>query len=196
MNKVFLTLYSLSFFLLFFPKTAFALTDISLQDDKEKQTVSIFIDSNEENIPGVDISIMFSEDIVIEEVSKGEYCTLLFDYYTSSNKISIECFNASEIPMDKAIANIKYSTQSSNYSFYIEESTLDLGVAEIGKINNINKDRISEESENDFQDIVNQKYLLPLLGFFITILLLVLINKQFRKNEGKKKGPNREEEDN
>lgn len=183
MNKVFLTLYSLSFFLLFFPKTAFALTDIFLQDDKEKQTVSIFIDSNEENIPGVNISIMFSEDIVIEEVSKGEYCTLLFDYYTSSNKISIECFNSSEIPMDKAIANIKYSTKSSNYSFYIEESTLDLGETEIGEINNVNKETISKENEKNFLDIVDQKYFIPILGLPVVIMFLVLGNKQFKKKE-------------
>lgn len=85
--------------------------------------------------------------------------------------------------MDKAIANIKYSTKSSNYSFYIEESTLDLGETEIGEMNNVNKEPIYKENEKNFLDIVDKKYFIPLLGLPVVILFLVLGNKQFKKKE-------------
>ena len=194
MKKFFLTLFSILIIVSLSPKVTHALTDITLQDNTKEQTISVIFDSHNEKLVGTSIYIIFSGDITIEEVSKGDYCSLLFDSYISANKVSIECFNSDEISMNKEIANIKYLAKDNNYSFKIDESTLDIGSAKLGNIENVNNKEYISITEVDptppepsvYVYIYDIILLLTIFGLIVTAIFLIIRKLVHPKGKNKK----------
>ena len=62
--------------------------DIVLQDDTEQKTVTVLVDSKDSNVAGIDMIILFSDDIIIEEITESEdYCRMLFNAFDEDNRL-------------------------------------------------------------------------------------------------------------
>ncbi len=179
------------FFSLFlFTQYTYASTDIILKDNKENNELSILVNSNDEVIPGIDMTILFSEDITVDDVIKGDYCSMLFDKTVSQNKIGIECFNTYDVKMNGILAKIKYKAQNDDYFFYIDETTLDIGSLQLGEISNINKPETVNTTENiqsKDENKENSKYFLYIGVFLVIILLAFLLIPEVKENLNKRK---------
>jgi hypothetical protein len=125
--------------------------DVSLLDKPEEGVVSVLMNSYEEYIPGVDMQVIFSENIVIQDITAGEYCNIAFNASVSDNKLSIECFNDLDVTMDGVLASIMYTTDEEDYYFYINEQGVDIGEATLGSVENINKPE-SVQREEEIQE--------------------------------------------
>ncbi len=148
MKRPIIKTFLIAFILFFSVGKIYANVDIELKDNKETKEISVMINSNTSSLYGVNIPIIFSDnDTQIEEVINGNYCSLLFSGDVINNKIDIECFNDKETSMNGLLATIKYSTDSTNYFFYTDKENLDLGNAQVGELNDINKPDIKEEIE-------------------------------------------------
>lgn len=135
-----------------FANRAYAAVDIELADDPENKTVSVIVNSNESYVDGLDLNIIFSEDINISEVNMNEkFCTMGGNSSFRETSLSIECLNDSETEMSGVLATIIYATESSDYSFYLDENSADLGSLTLGEVTNINKPEnvVSEEVEEE-----------------------------------------------
>ncbi len=187
MKKSFVKVFLVAFILFLSMGKVYANVDIELKDDKESQEVSVIVNSNDSVLLGVNIPIIFSDNNTqIEKVINENYCSLLFSGDIINNKIDIECFNDEETLMNGVLATIKYSTDSTNYFFYTDKENLDLGNAQVGELNDINKPVIKEEIEtttdetevenNTTNSLGKDKNILITLGItFLGVCVVVLI---------------------
>ncbi len=135
-----------------FANKTYAAVDIELADDPENKTLSVIINSNESYVDGLDLNILFSEDVTISEVSMTEnFCTMGGNSSFEETTLSIECLNDSETEMNGVLATVIYATEASDYFFYLDEDSADLGSLTLGEIINVNKPEnvVSEEVEEE-----------------------------------------------
>ena len=151
--KTFLCLIIVILISVFSTSQLFAATDVSLEDDTENSQISINVNSNEESLVGIDMTIIYSEDITINDVINTEdYCTLSFNSIIGDNSVSIECLNSSLLVINQEIVIIDYSTTSESYYFYINEDIMDIGSSELGEITHINKPKtVTFDTKNTLQ---------------------------------------------
>jgi hypothetical protein len=189
---------------------AHASVDISLQDSPEEKVVTVFIDSKDNLITGLDLYISHSSDVEISDVTLNEnFCTLMGNTsFTEENRVVIECFNDEDLAISDVLANISYSTNSDDYFFYLDERFLDTGGLALGDVRNVNYgedadtdeseatevimddgDSIMAEEESMLESIINflrlgNNYLYVIAGviFLISITILVVASRQ-RSNE-------------
>lgn len=189
-NEKFLLGLSICFtFLFIFPTKAFANVDFSLEDNTETREFSVIINSNDEYIDGLDITIVMSEGVTINEnllPENIEICTLGGRAYTVGNKLHIECFNEAGSVMEGTLLTASYTADTSDYYFYIDTNSLDLGLKELGVVTNINySGEIEEDTNQDeitedesFQDsIINfmSENLFYIAGGVILIIILIVM---------------------
>ncbi len=123
-----------------FSSKVYAAVSIELEDNREEGTLSVIVHSNGSYVDGLDMNILYSEDVTIKEVTPSEgFCTFGGNAKFDDEKISIECFNDSETEMSGVLATVTYETESEDYFFYVDEKTLDFGSLIIGEILNVNK---------------------------------------------------------
>ncbi len=125
--------------ILFFSQKAYANVDIELRDNKELQEVSVIVNSNDAELVGVDLPIVFSKNVRILEITKTDYCSFMFNNYTKGEKIFVECFNDPQVVMNGEVVKIKYDTSANDYYFYVDSGSVDTGGETLGEIVDINK---------------------------------------------------------
>lgn len=126
----------------------YAKVDIDLEDNKEEKSITVYIDSKNSYIDGVNMDIIFSEGITISNVVHSEeVCSLGKSNDIKSEKISFECFNDSNTDMKGIFATFNYTTESDNYFFYVDQDTLDIGTLPLGTVTDINKPVLDDTSE-------------------------------------------------
>lgn len=186
MSKTLLKAFFLSFTILLFTQKAYANVDISLEDNKELQEISVIVNSNGAKLPGVDLSIVFSENTKIKEITKTDFCNLLFEGSSKENKINIECFNNEEIEMNGEMAKIKYEKSGDKYSFYIDSEHTDVGTEKIGEIKDINKPVAAKnqglKSETSIKSLSRTSIILIVAFVICLILGGIIIWKRFKKS--------------
>lgn len=136
--------------LLILPSPLYANTDFTLSDDAESGKITVNIDSNDDYIDGLDMTIVMSENVSINEESLPadiDLCTLGGRTYLMDKKIHIECFNEAGAVMDGVLATISYTATDPDYYFYIDQDSLDLGLKESGTILNINYEQEADTEE-------------------------------------------------
>ena len=201
MKKIFTNIFlGLGFFFLCY-SSVFANVDISLEDDTENKEMSIIVDSNDEYIDGIDLSIIFSDNITINDEDLPETvdaCTMSGAISSSDNKLYLECFNDSGTKMSGVVATIPYSTEEPDYYFYVDTSTLDLGNEEKGTITNINysdididelqgeenSDDIEEEADETFFDkVINfiDSYFYYIMGGVVVLVIAIVLGMKLSK---------------
>lgn len=127
---------------------AYAKVDIELEDNKEDKSVTVYIDSKNSYIDGVNMDIMFSEGVTISNiVHSEEVCSLGKSNDIQSEKISFECFNDSNTDMNGIFATFNYTTENDEYFFYVDQDTLDIGTLPLGVVTDINKPVLDDTSE-------------------------------------------------
>jgi hypothetical protein len=151
LKKFLFTLSSILVLVLLSSSRVSAYVDISLEDSLEEGKFSVFVDSNEEVIEGIDLLIQYSDDVTVGEVVlNDEFCTLLGNTTILEDSISIECFNDEDTVMSGVVlAEVTYTTDSDNYSFKIDKRFLDVGTLEVGSVSNIG----SSEEETVYDDL-------------------------------------------
>ena len=145
---------------LLFSTKAYAAVDISLEDNIEEKTLSIMIESNESYVDGADFGVIYSDDVTVTEVSITEgLCTFGGNATFENNRISIECLNDSDTEMSGVLATIKYETELEDYSFYLDESYIDLGSLTLGEVVNVNKPEniIVEDNTATVDEVVTEE---------------------------------------
>lgn len=201
MKKIFINVFlGLGLFFLCY-SSAFANVDISLEDDTANKEMSIIVNSNDEYIDGIDLSIIFSDNITINDEDLPESvdaCTMSGAISSSDNKLYLECFNDSGTKMSGVVATIPYSTEEPDYYFYVDTSTLDLGNEEKGTITNINysdidieelqgeenADDTDEETEETFFDkVINfiDSYFYYIAGGAVVLVIAIILGMKLSK---------------
>lgn len=113
--------------------------EIRLEDQAELNTISVVVNSGEKIIPGVDLTIIGSDNIEIKDIyNNRNLCKMLFSSDFTTNTVSIECLNDLENPMNGVIATFKYLPRSDDYYFYVDQENLDIGAFTLNSLNNIN----------------------------------------------------------
>lgn len=153
MQKTILRTFFITFFLLFAISKSYAAVDIELRDDKTNQVISVIINSNEAPLAGVGIPIIFSNNLKIEQIQKGDYCGFFFNREILNDKIDLECFNAESTVMNGEVAKIEYNSESPDYFFYVHEAQTDVGNEQLGNIIDINKPKSREENEITIKEV-------------------------------------------
>lgn len=119
--------------------------DFTLEDNKEEKKVSIIADSEDTNVPAMDINIVYSENVSIEDVELAEgFCSFLFEKYiqTDKNSLQIECFNDidTDTIMAGTFATFTYTVaEGEDYYFYLDQENIDLGDLTLGQVIDVNK---------------------------------------------------------
>jgi len=182
MRKIIKKTFFVTLILLLSTKTTQAAVDLQLKNYESTQEVSIIINSNESPIVGIDLPIIFSNNVEIEEVTKENYCEFFFNETVVENKLNIECFNSEEIVMNGVLAKIKYSTESSDYSFYIQEADVDLGGEQLGVVTNVNKPTVDSSTDTNMDNNTEEKRifwednkLFVLLGIIAVVCLGIIL---------------------
>lgn len=140
-----------------FADQAFAKVDIKLEDNTKEKIISVIVNSNDSFIDGIDMSIMYSSDITIGEITNTEtYCLLGNTNEIFADNISLLCFNDSDTVVDGVIATIPYTTESQDYYFYVDTETLDTAGLPIGEITDINKPEITEEETSETTETADE----------------------------------------
>lgn len=162
----------------------FAAVDISLSDNTEDQEISITIDSNDEYLDGIDMDIVMSDNVVINDENLPENidsCSLGGRIYQNGNKLYIECFNDSGTVMNDVIATIPYSTEAVDYYFYIDTDSLDLGLEDLGLVTNINytgkeiTELVEENTDTNAEESEKSSSFLTFLSKNILYIAIVVI---------------------
>lgn len=179
MLKTFTKIFFLSTFFIIFSQKAYANVDITLSDDKTENEISVLINTNGATLVGVDVPIIFSEDIEIKEVVKTNFCNFFFEEIISDNKVSLECFNDGEIVMEGELATIKYESKSKDYYFYVDSENTDTAGESLGNIVDINKPASTEnDNRSNKQDLQYLYILLPILPCLLIIVFIVVLRRR------------------
>jgi hypothetical protein len=195
--------YLLTFFIVLglgfvFTGKALAAVDITLEDDKETGTLSVIVNSNESYVDGIDMGIVFSEDVTVIKATPTEgFCSFGGNATFDEKRISIECFNDGETEMDGVLATVVYQTESEDYFFYTDQKTLDIGSLILGDITNINKpeeitmEETAESTEEDssvslfdtVSEFLTENALYVLAGVITLIAVILAIGGLTSKKE-------------
>ena len=145
-----ITLFTLGLSFLFSSK-AYAAVDISLEDMTDDNTIEVRINSNNEMLSGIAIDIFFSNGLVVKEINDdNDFCSLGFNSVASNGVISIECLNDERSVFNDTLATITYTTDGSDYYFYVDENSIDIGNNQLGTIIDINKpENVNTETEKE-----------------------------------------------
>ena len=143
----------MAFSLVFLGKV-YAVLDINLEDNSEEKQVSVLVESYDTSVDGIDMAIKYSDDISILDVSlNNEFCTFGGSATFTDEKILIECLNDSDTKMSGILATITYTAEGDDYSFYVDQSTLDTGSLAIGEITDINKPKeVEDTTDNETEE--------------------------------------------
>lgn len=192
MRKIIKKTFFVTLILLLSAKATQAAVDLQLNNYESTQEVSIIINSNESPIVGIDLPIIFSNNVEIQEVTKENYCEFFFNETVVENKLNIECFNSEEIVMNGVLAKIKYSTESSDYSFYIQETDVDLGGEQLGVVTNVNKPTVDSSTDTNMDNNTEEKRifwednkLFVLLGIIAVTCLGVILSLLLSRSKDK-----------
>lgn len=130
-----------------FSGQVYAFLDINLEDNKEEKQVSVLVESYDTSVDGIDMAIKYSNDIFISDVSlNDEFCTFGGSATFTDKEVLIECFNDTDTRMSGTLATITYTSDKDDYSFYVDQSTLDTGSLAVGEITDINKPEEAEDT--------------------------------------------------
>ncbi len=163
----------------FFLGKAYAAVDFRLEDNKEEGKISVIVDSNGSYVGGIDMTIVYSNDIEIGEVEKStEFCSFGNNINVYSGKITVECFNDLDTEMSGVLATIPYTTDSQEYFFYIDDEHLDVGNLSVGSIEDINRpEKDTEETDGtgeEVEDRTDEKVLDLVIDFLRENALYIL----------------------
>lgn len=129
---------------LLLPSKILAAVDISLVDNPQDSTLKVIIDSNDEEILGIGLDIIYSENIVIKEINNlGDFCSMDFNSVASNGVLLIECLNNETTAIDDTLAIVEYSLDEEDYYFYVDEAKIDIGDQEVGTIQDVNRPEIA-----------------------------------------------------
>jgi len=145
MKKIYSLLFAFALIVLL-PLRAFALVDITLNDNSttDIQSVSITIDTGTDTLESVTIPIEYSRGVTITEVNSGTIAGSSLDYAEGTNTVTITCELDEATALDGVLANILFTSEDDTYTFTVlENTTLDIGELEVGEIINIGE--IEEE---------------------------------------------------
>jgi hypothetical protein len=156
MKKIFFSFLLIAFF--FLPQKAFAAVNFSLED-KSTSTVksaSLEVNSGTDTLEEIKVTVDSSEDVTIEEVNSGTVACKTFTPTIGTAKVDIVCSFEEATVVDGIIANIIFTTESSDYSLSVNKTSLEIGDAEVGTIVNIGEvestDEVTTTGTNDTTD--------------------------------------------
>jgi len=139
------------------PLKAFAYVDISLDDKSTTslKSASLEINSGTDTLESLKISIEGSEDISFTEANSGTVSCSTFTPTIKTASVDIVCNFDEATVVNGVIANIIFTTDSSDYSIKVVEDTLDLGDAEVGTILNIGEvqEELTTTNEETTDDV-------------------------------------------
>jgi hypothetical protein len=187
---LFITLFTLGLVLLFSSK-AYAAVDITLKNISEANILEVIVNSNDDELSGIDMDIVFSDSLVVKKINEPEnYCVMGFNSVASNGIISIECLNDKALPLNNSLVTIEYIKNGDDLYFYTDQTTLDIGGKRIGELIDVNKpenlaekidrDLIKEEAEdnlvNKIVEIIKDNYIvISIIVIGIVIILLSLL---------------------
>lgn len=188
-----ITLFTLGLGFLFSTK-AYAAVDITLEDISDDNILEVRVNSNDEELSGIDIDIVFSDGLVIKEISEPEnYCVMGFNSVASNGVISIECLNDEALVLNGVLTTIEYTKKDEDYYFYTDQATLDIGGKQIGELVDVNKpenlpedsreELVVEENEENFVtnmvDIIRDNYII--ISIVVITIVIILLGSLFIK---------------
>lgn len=140
-----------------FPKETHAFVDIKLTEEKEN-ILGIEVDSHGSSIEGLVMEIFHPAELYIDEnniVKNDEYCTISNNIILGGDSFTIECFNDQETTLDGKIMEIPFATDLEDYFFYVNQDNLDIGVLNLGTVEDINRPENITFEEVD-EDLVEE----------------------------------------
>ncbi|MFA7628253.1 MAG: hypothetical protein WCY37_02470 [Candidatus Dojkabacteria bacterium] len=183
-----------------FPKNAHAAVDVELTE--EENVLSVEVDSNGGYIEGLVMEISHPEEVLIDEaniVKSEQYCTISNNVTLKSDSFSIECFNQENTVIEGTILSIPFTTDLESYYFYVNQDNLDLGVLNLGSVQDINRpenitfETFTEEEEVEVaentgvvsEDIIsflsdNSTYVL-IAGILVLGIAIIFLFKTLKK---------------
>lgn len=153
----------------------YANTNIYLEDYIDESKITVSLDSEEEYIAGVDMTIVFSDEVIVTDVEISEgFCIMASDHLITDNEVNIECFNELDTTMSGAFATVHYITEAEDYFFYIDRGSLDIGGTALGEIQDINKPEGLDTTEDFTEEEVVIETTTEEGNFFIDNLVYIL----------------------
>ncbi len=144
--------------LLFSSSKSYAAADITLKDNKEEKSISVIVNSNEAYMVGINVSVIFSNNVNITKVTKADSsCAMSYRDVVLADRVNIECVNNAETVVNGEIVKLFYNTASDAYSFYIDKEQLDTAGLEVGNITEINRPTapINAQTQESTQQEIN-----------------------------------------
>jgi hypothetical protein len=176
--------------LAFFSTKAFANAEVTLTDNTDAHIATVSIAHKDETLNAIDMEIVFSNNINILNLDSGNLdCSMNNSITENGNKIEILCLSDADLAETGTIAEISYEVSNgSDYYFYVDQSTLDLGDIVIKKVTDINKpvsiaNSDSQLNENTQEgtmlglvlDFLKDYYVYIISGAFILALIVILL---------------------
>jgi hypothetical protein len=155
--RVLLLMFLGLFLYISFPKETHAFVDIKLTEEKEN-ILGIEVDSHGSSIEGLVMEIFHPAELYIDEnniVKNDEYCTISNNIILGGDSFTIECFNDQETTLDGKIMEIPFATDLEDYFFYVNQDNLDIGVLNLGTVEDINRPENITFEEVD-EDLVEE----------------------------------------
>ncbi len=144
-------------FVILFPLKAFAAVDVEILDKSTtvKQSASVNVSTGSDSLEKIVIPINYSSDLEVTEVNTGTINCSSFEYSNENSVLKITCSLTPASAVDGVLANILFTSNTSNYSFTVIEEDLVLGELEVGEITNIVEiEEEVEEEEEDSEDLL------------------------------------------
>lgn len=169
---------------------AFANTEVAVTDNKDTHIATVSITHGNETLNAIDMKVVFSSNVSILNLDDGDFdCSMNKSVTENGNNIEILCLSENDLAKTGTIAEITYEvTDNEEYSFYVDQSSLDLGGITIDKITDINKPASVKDSvkqtigDNDDNTIfttawsfVKEYYMYIIAGAFVLTLIIILL---------------------
>jgi hypothetical protein len=200
--RVFLLMFLGLLLYISFPKESHAFVDIKLTEEQEN-VLAIEVDSHGSSVEGLIMEVYHPEELYIDEnniIKNDEYCTISNNIILGGDSFTVECFNDEETTLEGKIMEIPFNTDLDEYFFYVNQDNLDIGVLNLGTIEDINRpenitfeetgDELVEEDvdtgESQSQDLIsflsdNSMYVL-IAGLVLFSLAIIFMLKTLKRN--------------
>jgi len=176
-------------FLVLFTTKAFAKADVSITDNSDTHIATVSLTHGDETLNAVDMEIILSDNVSIQNLDTGNLdCSMNNSVTENGNKVEIFCLSENDLAKTGTLAEITYEvTDNSEYYFYVNQNTLDLGDTTVGKITDVNKpasvkDSVKQTTDDDNGTIfttvwsfVKEYYMYLIAGAFVLTLIIVLL---------------------
>jgi hypothetical protein len=157
MKKIyFLLVFGVLFFL---PLKAFAAIDVSLQDSSTStvQSISVSVNTGTETLKKIVLAIKKSEDVEIRDVNTGTINCSTFDFTEDTEAVKITCELGEQKVLNGVLANIIFTSDSSNYYFSFIEESSDIGSLTLGEVTNVGTESDEGVGDTEEEEVVYQE---------------------------------------